>query len=96
MTGIAVRRCFSPRPGSQPPGASRGAPRLRRLRLLPTRRRGVKGSAHLEPLQLAVILEGEGTLAGRKVRAGEVWHEGPRAIPVEGTGNFVALCVSVW
>jgi len=61
-----------------------------------TRRRSVKDSAHLEPLQLAVILEGEGTLAGQQIRAGEVWHAGPRAIPVDGTGNFAALCVSVW
>ncbi|HLH42946.1 MAG TPA: class I mannose-6-phosphate isomerase [Bryobacteraceae bacterium] len=58
-------------------------------------RRKVNDSARLEPLQLAVILDGEGTLDGRKVRAGEVWHAGPRAIPVKAAGNFTALCVCV-
>jgi mannose-6-phosphate isomerase len=60
-----------------------------------THRRSVKAFAQLEPLQLAVIIEGEGELAGRQVCTGEVWHAGARAIPVEAAGDFTALCVSV-
>jgi mannose-6-phosphate isomerase len=57
-------------------------------------RHSVDGGTNLGPSQLIVVTGGEGSLEGRVVHAGEIWHA-ERAEAVNATGNFTVLTVLV-
>jgi mannose-6-phosphate isomerase len=54
----------------------------------------VDGGANLDPSQLIVVTSGKGSIEGRTIRAGEIWHA-ERPEEVNATGNFTVLTVLV-
>jgi mannose-6-phosphate isomerase len=58
----------------------------------------IEGATVLPPgsgsFELLVVTDGQGSIAGEKVRSGEVWHTPHRSQSLEAVGDFTLLTVS--